>query len=189
MSAGRTSSTLRKALQTARATAALRARGVHCTSVRADGRLPLITHGPGITIGARSGFTGRQLPAQLGTSSTGRLVLGRCCFVNQGATVWAQESVVLGDHVMLGDHAAVYDTDFHEVEPGAGVRVAPVVVEDDVWLGRMAAVLPGVRVGRGAVVASGAVVTTDVAPFTLVGGVPARPLRDLTPFPEGVHRR
>lgn len=186
---GRRSSVLRRTLQTARATAALRAQGVHCTTVRGDGHLPKITNGRNITIGARSGFTGRQLPAQLGASSTGRLVLGAACFVNQGATVWAQESVVLGDHVMLGDLAAVYDTDFHEVEPGGGVRVAPVVLEDDVWLGRLASVLPGVTVGRGAVIASGAVVTADVAPFTLVGGVPARPLRDLTPFPEGVHRR
>ncbi|MCW2779215.1 MAG: acetyltransferase [Frankiales bacterium] len=189
MSVGADKGLLGKVAQTARATAYLRARGVRCGAVRADGHLPVITNGRNIVLGARTGFTGRLLPAQLGASTSGRLVLGDRCFVNQGASVWAEESVVLGDHVLLGDHAAVYDTDFHEVEPGAGVRTAPVVLEDDVWLGRLATVTPGVRIGRGAVVAAGAVVTHDVAPFTLVGGVPARVVRELPAFPVGVHRR
>lgn len=60
------------------------------------------------------------------------------------------------------------------------IRTAPVVIEDDVWLGTNAVVLPGVRVGRGAVVGAGAVVTRDVPPFTVVAGVPARPIRTLT---------
>jgi acetyltransferase-like isoleucine patch superfamily enzyme len=61
------------------------------------------------------------------------------------------------------------------------VKQGPVVIEDDAWLGTNAVVLPGVRVGRGAVVGAGAVVTRDVAPFTVVAGVPARPIRSLTP--------
>jgi maltose O-acetyltransferase len=61
------------------------------------------------------------------------------------------------------------------------IKTGPVVIEDDVWLGTNVVVLPGVRVGRGAVVGAGAVVTRDVAPFTVVAGVPARPIRALTP--------
>jgi acetyltransferase-like isoleucine patch superfamily enzyme len=61
------------------------------------------------------------------------------------------------------------------------IKSGPVVIEDDVWLGTNAVVLPGVRVGRGAVVGAGAVVTRDVAPFTVVAGVPARPIRALVP--------
>jgi maltose O-acetyltransferase len=61
------------------------------------------------------------------------------------------------------------------------IKTAPVVIEDDVWLGTNAVVLPGVRVGRGAIVGAGAVVTRDVPPFTVVAGVPARPVRALTP--------
>ena len=61
------------------------------------------------------------------------------------------------------------------------VKTAPVVIEDDVWLGTNAVVLPGVRVGRGAIVGAGAVVTRDVPPFTVVAGAPARPIRTLTP--------
>jgi maltose O-acetyltransferase len=61
------------------------------------------------------------------------------------------------------------------------VKQGPVIIEDDVWLGTNAVVLPGVRIGRGAVVGAGAVVTRDVAPFTVVAGVPARLIRALTP--------
>lgn len=50
----------------------------------------------------------------------------------------------------------------------------PIVVEDDVWIGAGAIVLPGTTIGRGSIVAAGAVVSHDVLPFTIVGGVPAR---------------
>jgi maltose O-acetyltransferase len=55
----------------------------------------------------------------------------------------------------------------------SGLDVAPISIEDDAWIGAGAIVLPGVTVGRGAVVAAGAVVTKDVESFTIVGGVPS----------------
>jgi acetyltransferase-like isoleucine patch superfamily enzyme len=62
------------------------------------------------------------------------------------------------------------------------IVTAPVVIEDDVWLGTNAVVLPGVTVGRGSIVGAGAVVTADVPPFSVVAGVPARLIRTLAPF-------
>jgi maltose O-acetyltransferase len=59
------------------------------------------------------------------------------------------------------------------------IRNLPVVVEDDVWIGASVTILPGVRVGRGAVLGAGAVVLADVEPFHVVAGVPARTLRVL----------
>ena len=74
-------------------------------------------------------------------------------------------------------------TDDHEIGPPwhrCGDRVArPVVIEDGVWIGARVTLLPGVTIGRGSVVAAGAVVNKDVPPNTLVGGVPARILRTL----------
>jgi len=61
-----------------------------------------------------------------------------------------------------------------------GITAEGIVIEDDVWLGAAAVVTDGVRIGRGAVVAAGAVVTSDVAPHTVVGGVPARVIREIT---------
>lgn len=61
-----------------------------------------------------------------------------------------------------------------------GITAEGIVVEDDVWIGSGAIITDGCRIGRGAVVAAGAVVTKDVAPHTVVGGVPAKALRDIS---------
>ncbi|MBN4056316.1 hypothetical protein JYT20_01205 [Rhodothermus sp. AH-315-K08] len=73
------------------------------------------------------------------------------------------------------------DCDFHGVENRASPgKTSPIVIEDDVWLATRATILRGVRIGRGAVVAAGAVVTKDVEPYTLVAGVPAKQIRKLS---------
>jgi acetyltransferase-like isoleucine patch superfamily enzyme len=64
-----------------------------------------------------------------------------------------------------------------------GITAAGIVIEDDVWLGAGAVITDGVRVGKGAVVAAGAVVTKDVPPHTVVGGVPARPIKTIDGTP------
>lgn len=91
--------------------------------------------------------------------------------------------IEVGHRVMLSPNVTLTTTG-HPVHPDLradGTQFsAPVVVEDDVWIGAHAVVLPGVRVGRGSVVGAGAVVTRDVPAMSVVAGVPARLVRAVT---------
>ena len=86
--------------------------------------------------------------------------------------------LTIGNNVSIAGEVRIYtmqhdidDPDFKEVG-------APVVIDDYVVIGTRVTILPGVHIGKGAVVASGAVVTRDVAPYTVVGGVPAQFIRN-----------
>jgi maltose O-acetyltransferase len=127
------------------------------------------------------------VPAELGAASKGSLVLGQRVFINTGATVVANHSITLGDDCLIADFVAIFDTDFHQLEPSRPIRFAPVRLCANVWVGRSATILPGVTIGDHAVVAAGSLVTKDVPPRTLVAGVPARPIRTLD-IPDGWRR-
>jgi acetyltransferase-like isoleucine patch superfamily enzyme len=70
-----------------------------------------------------------------------------------------------------------------------GITAQGIVIEDDVWLGAGVVITDGVRIGKGAVVAAGAVVTKDVPPHTVVGGVPAQPIRTIGELTRVKHQR
>jgi acetyltransferase-like isoleucine patch superfamily enzyme len=98
-----------------------------------------------------------------------------------GAILVAWKRIEIRSRVHVGAGAAIYDTDFHPVDPKArqannleAVGVAPVLIEEDVWISARAMVLKGVTVGASAVVGAGAVVTRDVPRGAIVAGVPAR---------------
>jgi len=92
--------------------------------------------------------------------------------------------VTIGSHVNLAQGVTVTALNHNFADPSLrideqGVTTTPVTIDDDVWIGAGAVILPGVTVGRHAVVAAGAVVNRDVPPFTLVGGVPAKVIKSL----------
>ena len=91
-----------------------------------------------------------------------------CKFQDQGG-ITIDEGALIGHNVVLA-------TLNHMVDPElrAGMTSAPIHIGKNVWIGANATVLAGVTIGDGAIVAAGAVVTKDVAPRTIVGGVPAR---------------
>ncbi len=114
---------------------------------------------------------------------TTKLRVGRRSTINYNCVIDNRELVSIGENVGIGIGVQLitssHDLGDRGARAGQGI-LQPIIVEDGVWIGSAAVILAGVTIGRGAVVAAGAVVTKDVPANTLVGGVPARVLRDLT---------
>ncbi len=102
--------------------------------------------------------------------------LGDYSFVGAAGGVTIGENVLIGQGVRFHSENHVFQRRDVPIKE-QGVTHAGIVVEDDVWLGSGVLLLDGVHVGRGAVVAAGSVVTSDVPPYAVVGGVPARLLK------------
>jgi acetyltransferase-like isoleucine patch superfamily enzyme len=129
--------------------------------------------------------------------SSGRINIGNDTFIG-GSTFICIESISVGDHVLISWGCTIMDNDAHslvmserladvaewkkgldENKPGfyknwLNVKSAPIIIKDNAWIGFNSIILKGVTIGKGAVVASGSVVTSDVPDFAVVGGNPAR---------------
>jgi len=113
--------------------------------------------------------------------------VGNNVFIGPGATLQASVSrIMIGNKVMLGPNVTIMGGDHNVSEIGRFMfdvkekrpeNDQPVVIEDDVWVGAGATILKGVRLGRGSIVAAGAIVTQNVPPYAIVAGVPARIVR------------
>jgi len=146
-------------------------------------------------------YTGR-LPSQLLRHWIYRriyhLKLGQDSVIYNSCEIRDPHQITIGDFTSIGDHCTLdgrggltignsvnFSTGVwiwtmqHKVnDPNFGCESSPVVIEDYAWISCRTVVLPGVHVGKGAVVAAGAVVTKDVEPYTIVGGVPAKKIGD-----------
>lgn len=163
-----------------RAVAAFRIHGVEHGSLPSfDGRGPHLSNRGTMRVGDRFATRAQQTRPALATGPHGTLAMGDRVFVNQGAVIHAADSVTIGSHVLVGDDVAICDTDFHEVDPGSGVRHSPIEIGDHVWLARSVLVLPGARIGTGTVVAAGSVVRGELPPWVVAAGSPAQPVRDI----------
>lgn len=114
---------------------------------------------------------------------------GKNVFVNSGCHFQDQGGIEIGNGCLIG-HNVVFATINHDLYPENN-RVnhyAPIKLGKSVWVGSNATILAGVKIGDWAVVAAGAVVTHDVPPLTIVGGVPARVIRTIDPK-EGKHEK
>lgn len=174
--------TARIAAATVRARVALRG----CREVGYGPRLfgrCRVSGGSGILIGERLLMIAGTAPCELDTHDGGRLEIGHRVFVNYGSSISAHTLVRIGDDCKIGQHAIILDCDYHDMEDplhyGGHGPSLPVVLEQGVWLGARVTVLKGVTIGRSSVVAAGSVVTRDIPPGVLAGGMPAKVLRKL----------
>lgn len=109
---------------------------------------------------------------------TGRITIGRDTLIGEGATLDGRDRLIIGDHVDIASEVMLYNAEHDVHDPEFKAISGPIVIENYVFIGPRAIVLPGVTVKEGAVVGAGAVVTKDVPAYTIVGGVPAKKIAE-----------
>ncbi len=149
-------------------------------------------HPDALVIGANCTMDG----VHFALGETGRVQIGDCCYFTN-AVLLCELELRVGDYVVIGWNATIADTDFHPLAPaeriadaiacsplGQGrprpeVPMQPVIIEDDVWIGPNATILKGVRIGAGAFIEAGSLVTRDVPPRARVLGNPAQVIGEM----------
>ncbi|MDI6791424.1 MAG: acyltransferase [bacterium] len=117
-----------------------------------------------------------------GTAGIGKIRIGDKVYIGRYSIIHSKELVSIGSNCLIADMVTIRDSDhcFSQLDKPIceqGFDIAPVVIEDNVWLAAKVTVTKGVRIGRNSIIAANAVVITDVPPDTIFGGIPARELR------------
>lgn len=141
-----------------------------------------------IQIGRQSHICGQLLVFGHG----GKISIGDNCFIGEGSRIWSADSITVGDRVLISHGVNIHDCNSHSLSAAAryvhfnqifssghppvldDVPSAPIVVEDDVWIGFNCTILKGVTIGRGAVIGAGSFVTKSIEAYAIVVGSPAR---------------
>ena len=107
----------------------------------------------------------------------GNLSIGEHCHINEDVFI---QGAYIGNYVMIAPNVSILNSlhnhdriDIPMIFQGEAQGINP-IIEDDVWIGRDALILPGIKIGTGSIVGAGSVVTKDIEPFSIVGGVPAK---------------
>ena len=131
-----------------------------------------------ITLGANCSLDRGVTLLCSGAERRDKIRIGRDTYINRGTMLDAHNKIWIGERVMVGPGCYITDSD-HGMKLGVPVKDQPmkrgeVVIEDEAWIGAKVTVLKNVRIGRGAIIAAGAVVTKDVRPDEVVAGIPAK---------------
>jgi len=148
----------------------------------------LITHVP---VNSLRTSSLRRLGAQIGPNvwlfgsseflAPQHLAIEGNCHIGRYCQIDARGGISIGRNVVIASHCLLITADHDFQSPDFPGQLAPIVIKQRAWVASRAMLVRGVTVGEGAVVAAGAVVVSDVAPWTVVGGIPARKIGDRNP--------
>ena len=144
-----------------------------------------------ISIGANSLLMGK-----LYACGEGRISIGENFYIGSNSMIGSCDSIKIGNCVIISNDVCIYDNNNHPTAPSFREKMskegfsndnwswkwaesAPVVIEDNVWIGQYCTILKGVTIGKGSVVGTRAVVTKDVPPYSIVAGNPAKVVKML----------
>lgn len=146
-----------------------------------------------LQIGANSLIRGELIVYNFG----GCIKVGRDCFIGPSTRIWSCGSIEIGDRVLISHNVNIHDNNSHEFNPTkrhedflfmlenkgllrpADLGAKSIVIEDDAWIGFNSVILKGVRIGKGAIVGAGSIVTKDVEPYSVVIGSPAVKIKEV----------
>ena len=137
-----------------------------------------------------------EICGRLESQGEGRITIGDNTGVYNDSVIGSVNSIEIGSCVLISNHVHIYDNNNHPISPKLRREICmngfrgeirrwtmseskPIVIEDNVWVGEYAAIMKGVTVGRGSIVAAHAVVTKDVPPYTIAAGNPARVVKTI----------
>jgi acetyltransferase-like isoleucine patch superfamily enzyme len=113
---------------------------------------------------------------------SGDIEIGENTFIGSFSVIGSNESVKIGNYVMIAQAVSIRDTD-HKFDKldipmnRQGITTSPVVIKDDVWIGYGAVITKGVTIGKGAIIGANAVVTKDIPDYAIAVGIPAKVIR------------
>lgn len=118
----------------------------------------------------------------------GNITIGKDCYVGSSTRIWSMKSIIIGDRVQISHNVNIHDNNSHSISalmrhrhlmdiyrlghPNAleDVRMADIIIEDDVWIGFNSIIFKGVRIGAGSIIQAGSIVNTDVEPYSIFAG-------------------
>lgn len=146
-----------------------------------------------IRIGKNTIVRGKLLIAAYG----GDIEIGDNVYIGKNSNIWSGEKIVIGDDVLISHDVNIIDTNSHEIDyierslsfkkmlldghskEKGSIETGQIIIENNVWISFGVSILKNVRIGEGAIIAAGAIVTKDVKPFTIIAGNPAIVVKEL----------
>ena len=115
---------------------------------------------------------------------TKNIIIGQDTIIGENSVLDGRDELRIGNHVAIASEVMIYNSQHDQNDENFNAINKPVIIDDYVFIGPRAIILPGVKIGRGAIVGAGAVVTKDVLENTIVGGIPAHEIgqRNLKEF-------